>query len=103
MGCEDVDFLERVAVDQPRDALARGELVLGVLAVESFGVAVARLVLPLPQLIERVDLVALRRAAHSGPMNIHRWPSTSSTRYPLAPSSRTSSDRVRAPALRRPP
>src|SRR5260370_39591965 len=100
MGCEDVDFLERVAVDQSRDALASGELVLGVMAVERFGVAVPRLVLPLPQLVERVDLVALRRAAHSGSMNIHRWPSTSSTRYRFPRSSRSLSDTIRAPAFR---
>src|SRR5258706_270847 len=54
---EDVQLLERVAVDQARDALARGQLVLGVLAVERFRVAVARLVLALPEQVQRVDAV----------------------------------------------
>jgi hypothetical protein len=45
VACEQVDLLERVAVDEAGDALARRQLAFRVLAVERFGVAVARLVL----------------------------------------------------------
>src|SRR6266481_2206868 len=54
---EDVELLERVAVDQARDALARGQLVLGVLTVERLRITVARLVLALPEQVQRVDLM----------------------------------------------
>src|SRR5439155_17074269 len=54
---EDVELLERVAVDQARDALASGQLVLGVLAVEGLGVAVTGFVLSLPEQVERIDPV----------------------------------------------
>src|SRR5947208_842105 len=41
LGGDDVELLERVAVDHPGDELARRQLVLGVLALESLRVAVA--------------------------------------------------------------
>src|SRR5216684_1617959 len=97
---EDVYFLERVAIHQPGDALAGGELVLGMLTVEPLGVAVPGLVLALAQLIEWIDLVALRGCHEILSMNIQRWPSRSSTRYRLAFSSRSTSERIRAPAFR---
>jgi hypothetical protein len=54
---EDIELLERVAVDQTRYALARGELALRVLPVERLGVAVSGFVLALPQLVEWIDLL----------------------------------------------
>ena len=81
MGGEDVELLERVAVDQPGDALARRQLVLGVLALESLSVAVAGFVLTLPEQVERIDLVGtFLVVGHQRSMNIQRWPSTSSAR-----------------------
>ena len=72
---EQVDLLEGVAIDQARDPLPRGELALGVLAVEGLGVAVACFVLALTKLIEWVDLPRRHFC-----MNIQRWPSRSSAR-----------------------
>ena len=48
---EEIDLLERVAVDQAGDPLPRRQLALGVLAVEGLGITVAGLVLPLAQLV----------------------------------------------------
>ena len=76
---EEVDLLERVAVDQARDPLPSGELALGVLALERLRIAVAGLVLALAQLVERVDPVRLAGRGHFW-MNIQRWPSKSSAR-----------------------
>src|SRR5439155_9662780 len=87
---EQVDLLERVAIDEPRDALARGQLALGVLSRERLRVAVAGLVPPLAELVERIDLPR----GHFW-MNIQRCPSMSSARYRLPPSS---ADRIVAPA-----
>ena len=53
---EQVDLLERVAVDEPRDALPRGQLAFGVLPRERLGVAVAGLVPPLAEVVEGIDL-----------------------------------------------
>ncbi len=61
---EQVDLLERVAVDQAIDALPGGELALGVLAIEGFGVAMPGLVLALAQLVECIDLSASGRRRH---------------------------------------
>src|SRR3974390_1155782 len=57
---EQVDLLERVAVDEPRDPLARGQLVLGVLPVERLGVTMPGFVLALAEQVERVDLATTR-------------------------------------------
>src|SRR4029077_5426047 len=91
---EQVDLFEGIAVDEARDALACGQLALGVLAVESLRVAVARLVLALAKLVERIDLV--RALAHPS-MNIQRCPSMFSPleRLPSPPCS--SGDRIVAP------
>ena len=48
---EEIDLLERVAVDQAGDPLPRRQLALGVLAVEGLGITVAGLVFPLPQVV----------------------------------------------------
>ena len=86
---EQIDLFERVAVDQARDPLSRGQLAFRVLPGKRLGVAVARLVLALAQLVERVDLArgALahlwRCASRLGLfdcMNIQRCPSRSSAR-----------------------
>jgi len=65
---EEIELFERIAVDQSRDALARGQLALGVLALKGLGVAVAGLVPALAQLVERighyaVELLDARAAA----------------------------------------
>ena len=64
MGREEIDLLERVAVDQSRDAFTRRELALGVLSGERLGVTVAGFVFPLAQLVERVDLAVAGRGRH---------------------------------------
>src|SRR5713226_3902655 len=99
MGGEDVDLLERVPVDQSRDALASGQLALGVLPLERVGI-MARLVLPLPELVERIDLARRLGLAHDLCMNIQRWPSTSSARYFIPFRSSSSSDKILAPPAR---
>src|ERR1700682_5082919 len=63
---EDVELLERVAVDEASDPLPRRELALRMLAVEGVGIAVSRLVLALAQLVERIDLPKLGVRFHSG-------------------------------------
>src|SRR5487761_121894 len=78
---EDVELLERVAVDKSRDPLARGQLALRMLPVEGLGISVPGFVLALPELVERVALLGFG-FAHRMPTtsNIRRCPSMSSTR-----------------------
>jgi hypothetical protein len=80
MGGEDVELLERVAVDKTRYALARGQLAFRVLPVERLGVSVASLVFALPQLVQRIDLLGFG-FGHWSPAfssNIQRCPFPSS-------------------------
>src|SRR6267142_1971343 len=95
---KDVDLFERVPVDQARDPLASGQLAFGVLPVERFGVAVPRVVLAPPELVERIDLLGPRRGPHQRSMNIQRWPSRSSALYRLPGPPDSTSERIVAPA-----
>src|SRR6266550_5669934 len=102
MGREDVELLERVAVDKTRYALARSQLAFPVLPVECLGIPMPGFVFALPQLVERIDLLRFG-LGHRSPAfswNIHRWPSTSSTRYRRPSPVSSGSERMTAPASR---
>src|SRR5487761_982273 len=102
MGGEDVELLERVAVDKTRNALARGQLALRVLAVERLGVAMPGFVLALPQLVERIDLLGFGfgHCSLADSSNIRRCPSRSSTRQWRPSGGSSGSERLTAPATR---
>jgi hypothetical protein len=77
MGGEDVELLERVAIDQPGYALARGQLAFRVLPVERLGISVAGFVFALAQLVKRVDLLGFGFSHSPANQSMAAFPSSS--------------------------